>query len=118
MTDTATVYRLELPLPPSLNRLYRVAGRRLIKTAQADAYAWAVRGAMLEAGYGGPLEGRLAVTIYAHLSPRADLDNVLKSGLDGMQGVLFVDDRQIDELHVYRLPPARVRGLVVEVRAL
>jgi crossover junction endodeoxyribonuclease RusA len=37
-----------------------------------------------------------------HTKTRGDLDNYAKSILDGMQGVLFDDDRQVSYLEIWR----------------
>lgn len=37
----------------------------------------------------------------------ADVDNLAKTVMDGLQGTTYKNDRQVDELHVRRLPGAR-----------
>lgn len=51
-----------------------------------------------------PLDARYRVTIWAHFpdARRRDIDNIAKSCLDGMIGVLFGDDSQVDSLRVER----------------
>lgn len=47
--------------------------------------------------------GAIAVDISVYRpQQRGDLDNVLKALLDSLNGVLWVDDSQIVELHAYR----------------
>lgn len=52
-----------------------------------------------------PLEGDLIATVSFYIKNRVhgDLDNLLKSILDGMQGVAFKNDKQIRgfNVHVY-----------------
>lgn len=49
-----------------------------------------------------PTEVLLFVSLrfYRDSKRRADFDNLTKSVLDGMQGVVFVDDSQIKEAHI------------------
>ena len=63
-------------------------------------------------GYGS---ARLSVRLVARPPDRRrrDLDNILKAVLDGMQGPLYDDDSQIDNLCIKRGPT--VPGGVVEV---
>jgi len=49
-------------------------------------------------------EHRYAVTVALYMpnERRVDLDNLAKSQLDALNWLIFVDDSQIDELHVYK----------------
>jgi len=53
-----------------------------------------------------PLKGRIFLSIAIGLTPKEfeskDIDNMAKSVIDCLKGVLFVDDKQIDVLHVVR----------------
>jgi Holliday junction resolvase RusA-like endonuclease len=49
---------------------------------------------------------------------RRDIDNVLKSVLDGLNGVLFADDSQVVRAIVSRSEPERATRTVVRVRVL
>ena len=68
-----------------------------------------------------PLTGRVAVRIEAQPPDRRvrDLDNLLKAPLDALTHAgLWVDDSQIDELTIMRLPPlsgGSLRVVVVEI---
>ena len=44
---------------------------------------------------------RLDMTIRSSKS-RADMSNILKSIEDGMNGIIYVDDKQIKEIHIIR----------------
>jgi crossover junction endodeoxyribonuclease RusA len=46
----------------------------------------------------------------------ADVDNLAKVVMDGLQGVLYVNDKQVDELHVRRLPGREKRTEVTVYR--
>jgi len=45
---------------------------------------------------------RLDLTIKSSKS-RADTSNILKSIEDGMNGIVYIDDRQIKEIHILRI---------------
>lgn len=51
-----------------------------------------------------PYTGRLMLIISVHPpdNRRRDLDNILKALLDAMEGMLYEDDSQIDELLIRR----------------
>ena len=44
----------------------------------------------------------MTVALYMPNERRVDLDNLAKSQLDALNWLIFVDDSQIDELHVYK----------------
>jgi crossover junction endodeoxyribonuclease RusA len=46
----------------------------------------------------------------------ADVDNLAKTVMDGLQGVLYVNDKQVDELHIRRLPGREKRTTVAVYR--
>jgi len=49
-----------------------------------------------------PFEGKISVQIFIHLtenSRKPDIDNVIKSVLDGMSKVVYNDDAQVVELY-------------------
>lgn len=49
----------------------------------------------------------LEATFYRETYVTADVDNLLKVVLDGLNGVMFVDDRQVADLHGIRYLGAR-----------
>lgn len=97
---------LELPEPPSANRYWRVARGRPYLSAEAKAYKLEVRAIALRAGLASlpfPAGRPIVVGLYWYRSRRAgDLDNRAKVALDGLNGLVWADDRQIVELHLYR----------------
>ena len=121
---------LTLPYPPSVNRLWRhvvICGAvRTLLSKEGRDYCVAARAGIT----GEPLTGRLAVRVivYPPDRRRRDIDNICKACLDalsrekgnehGFPGV-WLDDSQIDILHVERGPVHREGGYVrVHVREI
>lgn len=110
--------QLELPYPPSVNHLWRRVGHRTLLSRRGRAYRRQVHN-LLVAHRVQPLEGRLAVTVEVHPPDRRrrDLDNLQKGLFDAMQHAgIFLDDSQIDELHILRcecVPGGLVRVCVM-----
>ena len=98
-------YFFTLPYPPSTNTYWRnIARGRTILSEKARAYRKSVKAAAIVSK---PLETRLKVTI--ELSPpdkrRRDLDNVTKALFDSLQHAnVYLDDSQIDEFTIKRMP--------------
>lgn len=102
-----TALNLTLPWPPSANTYYRnVQGKTLISSA-GRAYRAAVSDQVLIQRGARMYAGRLAVSIVAHVPDkrRRDLDNLMKSTLDSLTHAgVWIDDSQIDSLHIARGP--------------
>lgn len=51
-----------------------------------------------------PFEGPVGVEIHAYIAGgrMGDIDNIEKTVFDGMNGIVWHDDRQIEEVHAYR----------------
>ena len=111
--------RYALPMPPSLNRLYRSVGGRVLVSKEGRAYKELVAG-LLMAKRARPLSGRVRLWIW--LFPpdrrRRDLDNAQKALLDAMKGRLYQDDEQIDDLRIVRGEVRAGGGVEVEVEQL
>lgn len=113
---------LELPYPPSVNRIWRRVGNLTLKSAEARAYhercshiVW-----LFQQGRPRPPAEPLALTLLVHPPDRRrrDLDNALKAAQDSIARGLGVDDSLISELHVWRCSPSPPDGrLLVTVRA-
>lgn len=95
-----------LPYPPSANRMYRMMRGHMVLSDVARAYeedvGWRAKQYMLDRSI-EITDAPVALTIRVFApSPRRDVDNCLKALLDGLEGVVFRNDRQVAELHVYR----------------
>lgn len=108
--------RLTLPYPPSVNRIWRVFGNRVIKSKEGRAYAFTVA-CMAKSREVRPVDGPLSVTVTAYRpQKRGDLDNVLKAAFDALNGVAWDDDSQVVELHALRLDDKHNPRLEVSVQ--
>lgn len=90
--------------PVPVNQKYGVInGRMLLQKKYRDtkeAIAWEIRSEWT----GEPLVGDVAlnILIYFGNNRKNDIDNCLKCILDAAEGVLFEDDSQVTELHVFK----------------
>lgn len=103
---------MTLPYPPSVNALYiPVARGRLVLSEAGRNYheqaGWSTRFFYR----GEPLTGDVALRLTFYRPRRTgDLSNLLKCLEDSFTGILYVDDAQIVEEHLFRLEdPARPR---------
>ncbi len=109
-------YSFTLPVPPSANRYWRVWKNRIVVTQEARDYKQAVFFKLREFD---PLRDDVVVnfTVFRP-SKRGDLDNYTKIMFDAMNGLVWLDDIQVVEIHSYRADDKnnpRVEVLVYEV---
>ena len=91
----------ELPLPPSANRYWRMFRGRMVTSSEAKNYK-ALVAALLHGHQVEPLDGPVCVSISVYRARRAgDLDNFQKVLLDALQGICYIDDKQVTELHAF-----------------
>ena len=95
---------------------YRPFTPKLVKAWQNEV-AWAAKQEMIGED---PLLGELAVSMTFHLPDRRrrDLDNLSKGVLDAMNGIVFDDDQQVVDLHVYKRLSKKYPGVSVKVEKL
>ena len=91
--------RVTLPFPPSANRYWRSARGRVYVSEEAKAYKASIRN-----HYGlrklTPTARPIKLTIdYYRPRKSGDLDNRIKILGDALQGVIFVNDAQIVDIH-------------------
>ena len=69
---------------------------------------------------GTPLQGNLQVDMQFYLGHkrRVDLDNLSKSVLDGMNGIVYEDDRQVVKLYLEKYYDKERPGVMVTVKEL
>ena len=113
---------INLPWPPSINHYWRRVGNRTLISKAGRDYRERV---IAHVTYCHPrLEqytGRLSVRIMAHAPDRRrrDLDNLPKAILDAVTHAgVWVDDEQIDDLHIVRGEVVTPGFVTVEVGEL
>ena len=93
--------RLSFDLPVSTYQLYRRTRFTVVLTNEAMAWKqYAMVMARRQYEYNQPLEGRLSVSCWYYGS-KLDVDNGAKLILDSCNNIIWRDDRQIVELHLY-----------------
>jgi Holliday junction resolvase RusA-like endonuclease len=107
--EGAVIIRCEVPVKPiGVNDTYRVVrfGKRagLTKTTTAKAYQAAIqhfaRRAMHgQRPYARPVEVFLR---FVFRTSRSDIDGPVKSTLDALNGIVYLDDSQIQRLEIHR----------------
>jgi Holliday junction resolvase RusA-like endonuclease len=113
-----------VPVPKARPRVVRTnGGVRGVTPAATRAWEQTVGAYALQARQAlrvsWPLAARYAVTIEAVRDRRGDMDNILKSALDGCNGILWGDDAQVDGIQAWRRPlDAQGPRLVVLVTVL
>lgn len=96
---------IEIPFPPSVNRLYRTFRGRVLLSK--DGREWYARNLTLvqKQRAGAVFSGRLSVSleIYPPDKRRRDVDNLLKVTFDVLtKAEVWVDDSLVDELYLKR----------------
>lgn len=112
------------PLPKARPRTVR-KGDRIMTYTPKETVAWEktvklVAQATCSRASWKPTRGRVSLTAqFVGLHPLTDLDNAVKAIQDALNGVAYVDDRQIDELHAERVRPLdEWTGVIVTVREI
>lgn len=91
-----------LPVPPSANRYWRSYNGTVVVSAEAQDYK---AGVQLLAQYARlqPFAGEVAMYVHVYrVQRRGDLDNFAKVLGDALNGVMYHDDSQVVELHMWR----------------
>lgn len=119
--------RLLLPYPISINQAYRNFRGITVKSAAARNYQAEAKAIALSEGYSEPLSGPIHVEMSYHpKKPKKwtggpvrslDIDNVLKLTVDSLNGIAWVDDKQITHLSIAKGEPVEGGALVVSWRS-
>ena len=115
---------LQLPSPPSTNRLWRTT--RTGRMYQAPEVSKWKSNAAWTATMAGVSVTDAPVAVSIVLQPsltkrgkemrrRIDLDNAIKAVLDALNGIAYVDDRQVVDIRASLGEPVQGGGLTVEV---
>lgn len=120
--------QLILPYPVSANRYWRHFRGRTVVSAEAKHYRAQVMLEAARAGVGQPLDGPIALRVAYHPKmPKKwrggpvrsfDLSNVVKIAEDALNGIAWLDDKQVAALTVRRAEPVPDGALVVTWEAM
>lgn len=102
-------------VPPSVNSMYR-GGRRYLTQRGRDLkneIEWEIASQRKN----GPMSGPVKKIVHFHFPDKRkrDIDNCAKAVLDCCTGVLYHDDSQVSELHLYKSVDAANPRTVVQV---
>lgn len=114
---TMPVRTLELTMPPSSNRYWRIGshGKLYRSDLAVDYISDCVTLARMQ-NFGGEIEGNVAVSMkFFRARKSGDLDNRLKILLDALQGIAYANDSQVTELHAYRFDDPKNPRVEVEI---
>jgi len=110
--------QLIVPMPPSANRYWRHVGGRVYVSKEArdyrDLVGWIGASAGVESHDG---DVRVSV-IVRRKHKRGDIDNYLKVLFDALQGVVYVNDKQIKKVEVEIIEGAEEGEILVWVEDL
>lgn len=87
--------------PVSVNVLYR--GRRF-STKESLAYKQELAVLAKQQYKDKPIENDISISVVFHVVRKnSDLDNLLKGFLDSFTGIIWSDDKQIQEIHAKKI---------------
>lgn len=109
--------KYEIPWPPSMNRLWRAVGGRVILSKEGREYYARAREVLTpQVKFRHEAQVRVHVDFYPPDRRRRDLDNLLKAVLDaGTKCGVWRDDSQVIEIHARRMAPTEGGLVVMEV---
>jgi Holliday junction resolvase RusA-like endonuclease len=110
-------FRVVLPQPPSTNRYWRMMRGHIRKSTEAREYQeLAAELARLQLGDMVPTGQPIVLRIWWYRQIRSgDLSNRIKVVEDALQGILYYDDKQVVELHAYRIDGDKPARIIVEM---
>lgn len=119
--------RLMLPYPVSANRYWRHFRGMTVKSKEATAYQSEIKSIAFSEGYLEPLHGPIHVEMSYHpKKPKTyregnpvrsqDISNVIKVAEDALNGIAWVDDKQITHLSISKGEPVEGGALVISWR--
>ena len=112
---------LVLPfLPPSVNACFRSYKGRVIKSAKLKLFEQQMIQHFAEMVGLRLMEGKLKLTVVFHLPNKRniDIDNLLKSLLDSLEGVVFENDREIYEINASKILNTKESKTFVKVETM
>ena len=113
---------IELPWPPSVNRVWRNIKGKTLLSAEGRSYRELVgQHCLIKRIAGKRLAGRLSVKILVNPPNkiRRDIDNLAKVPLDALtHAAVWLDDSQIDELYIRRNAIAPGGSITIQIHQL
>lgn len=112
------MYRLKLPLPPSVNHMWLRTRNGVYLSEAGRTFKHSVSQICEEQGV-TPLDGKISVHIEIYRKRASgDTDNFIKSTLDGLQGYCYFNDSQIVEIYARRYDDKTNPRCVVTIQGL
>jgi len=112
-----------IPYPPSANRYWRIFRGRAVHSKAATDYKKAIRSMVESEPTDEPVQ--LAVILHpkqnkdgSECKTIIDLDNCLKVALDALQGVAYLNDKQVRKITAEYGDPLPDGGLTVTVSTI
>ena len=107
-------------VPPSVNCCYRSAGRRVYKSKRLLEYQSEMTEYFEAHVPFEQLSGDLSLEVTFNLKGRraVDIDNMFKALLDSLEGVCFINDKQIVEIHAKKYNNCAANGTSVILREI
>ena len=110
------IIEFELPIPTAVNASYKTGSGNFYKSAEARAWEEESLYKLMEQHVNQKplLSGALVVNLSFHFKKDRDIDSSIKILLDLLQGRIYINDNQIQFLHVYKYKD--IKDPRVEVR--
>lgn len=112
---------LELPHPPSVNVYYRRSGHHIHISEQGRKFKLNVSEIIATHHHikFNMLRLKVHIDYYPPTKRKTDIDNRIKAVLDSLTDAgLWVDDEQVDELSIKRMPVYKGGKIVVTVESI
>lgn len=114
---------LTLPYPVSMNAIWRSYKGRQVLTAEARRYRNEIKYVCSQHKakmFTGPVSVIIELRPKMTISGRAskvliDLDNCIKATLDGLQGIVIDNDRNVKRIYAYYGEPVEAGGLIITI---
>lgn len=109
---------LTLPLVPLLNRYYRVFRGRPVLSAEGRTYKKQVALIAAMNGSSGLTQyGPVSLTVRIYRARKAgDIDGYFKGLMDALNGIAWMDDKQVVHLEAFRFDDKANPRVEIEVR--
>ena len=114
---------LQLPYPVSMNAIWRTYKNKQVLTAEARRYRNEIKyicsqqkAKLIPGAVSVVLELRPKLTVTGRASKvLIDLDNCIKATLDGLQGIVIDNDKNVKRIYAYYGEPVESGGLIVTI---